>query len=181
MKKQASLLQIAVTYVIGILLCFSVLNPDSLINWSISITAIAAGAIAIVFSFATTRSLHLGVGGTGCLSLAIGIFFLPSLDGGQNILWMNGISMLMMVYGAAFIVDCVIDLILKKRQSRAWVLGLVGAVSFTIGICLWLIDAFRSFAGLMLGIAMIVYATLSLISLVTAKDMGVIDISDRDE
>ena len=87
--------------------------------------------------------------------------------------------MIMMVLGAIFLADSVLGFVYRRKLMGNIVVLITGAAMFTIGICLWLIEEFQDFAGLMLGIFFIVYSVILLISLVTKKDILVITVKPR--
>lgn len=174
--KTSNILKSVLFMVLGILLCCSVINPDSLLNWMISITFLVAGAVYIIISFAVAHSFLTDTALSGGLVLALGIFFLPTLPGGQAIYWMGGISMVMMVVGALLLVDALLGLCYRRNITGNVVVLILGAALLTIGLCLWLIEDFRAFAGLMLGIFFIIYSVILLVSLITKKDIMVINV-----
>ena len=177
--KTSNILKTVVFMVLGILLCCSVIDPNSLINWIISASFLAGGIVFLLASLVVSHSLMTDSGLMGGLLLAIGIFLLPSLLGGQSINWMGGIAMIMMVVGAIFLSDSVLGFVYRRKVMGNIVVLITGAAMFTIGICLWLIEEFQDFAGLMLGIFFIVYSVILLISLVTKKDILVITVKPR--
>lgn len=165
--------------VLGILLCCSVINPNSMINWIISIAFLLGGTFLLCFSLATLHSLLTDTGISAALVIALGIFFLPALPGSLQIDWMGGISMVMMVVGALFMVESLIGFARKRSLASNLIILIFGAVAFTLGICLWLIESFREYSGLMLGILFILYSVCIMISLITKKDILVIDVSNQ--
>lgn len=180
--KTSNLLKAILIMVLGILLCISAVNPSEVINWIISVGLLGTGATMIVASFVLMKTLVSDIGLLGTLALAVGVMFLPALPGTIAIDWMRVISMIMMVIGAAFIFDGIVTLILdRKFKATNVIIFSMGAVSFTLGICLWLLDSFRDFAGLMLGIIMLVYSILLLVSIFTDKELVRIDISKRSK
>ena len=65
--------------VLGILLCCSVIDPNSLMNWMIAAAFLAGGIVFLLASLVVSHSLMTDSGLMGGLLLALGIFFLPSL------------------------------------------------------------------------------------------------------
>ena len=177
--KTSNILKTVLFMVLGILLCCSVIDPNSLMNWMIAAAFLAGGIVFLLASLVVSHSLMTDSGLMGGLLLALGIFFLPSLPGGQLINWMGGISMIMMVLGAIFLADSVLGFVYRRKLMGNIVVLITGAAMFTIGICLWLIEEFQDFAGLMLGIFFIVYSVILLSSLVTKKDILVITVKPR--
>lgn len=175
-SKTSNLLKCIVFLVLGILLCCSVIDPNSLLNWIISVSFLVSGAMFLCMSLVVSRSLLTDTGLTGGLILALGIFFLPSLPGGMSINWMGGISMIMMVVGAILLFDALLGLCYRRKMASNLIVLILGAALFAIGICLWLIADFRAYAGLMLGIFFIIYAVILFISLIQKKDYFVITV-----
>ncbi len=174
--KTSNLLKCVLFLVLGILLCCSVIDPNSLLNWIISVAFLVSGAMLLCLSLVAARSLLTDTGLTGGLILALGIFFLPTLPGGMSINWMGGISMIMMVVGAMLLFDAILGFGYHRKAASNIMVLVLGAALFTIGICLWLIEGFRSFAGLMLGIFFIIYAVILFISAIKNKDYFVITV-----
>lgn len=180
--KTSNLLKAILIMMLGILLCISAINPSEIINWLISIGLLVAGVTMIVSSLILMRTMLSDIGMFGALALAIGLMFLPCLPGTISIDWMRVISMIMMVVGSVLMVDSVIGLVYsKKKRSQNVILLMMGITSFALGICLWLLESFREFAGLMLGIIMLVYSILLLISIFSDKEIVNIDISKREK
>lgn len=170
-----SVLKAVIYIVLGVLLCCSVINADTLPNWIISISMIISGGIMVLVSLITTRSLLSDMGSTGTILTAFGVFFLPALPHYQGINWVWGIALLMMVLGVAYAAEGILRFTRKSRDIGINIfLILFGAAVFALGICLWMIDSFRQYAGLMLGICLIVYGVLYLIGLLTHKDILII-------
>lgn len=176
-SRTTNILKIVLFLVLGILLCCSVIDPNTMLNWMLSISMLIAGSALLVLSLAVTKSLLTDTGLSGGFLIALGVYMLPSLTGGIN--WMSVISIVMMVIGCVFIVDGILGFFtLKNATVRNLVALILGAALFTVGICLWLIEDFRNFAGLMLGIFFILYSVIELISLLTHKDILVIEIKN---
>lgn len=159
--------------VIGILLCCSIIDPSEMLNWTISIALLVIGVALLAYSIGIMKTFVTDVGLAGALALAIGILFLPALQGGLMINWMSVIAMILMVIGAAFLVDGVVGFILNKRHTRNSIILVLGAVGLTLGLCLWLIPEFRKFAGLMLGIFLICYGILLMVPVFTNKKLEI--------
>jgi len=176
--KNSSLIKAIVYLVLGILLCCSVINPDSLLNWMIAIALLIAGTILIVFTIYASRRLLTTNGILGSLLIALGILMIPALPGSFGISWMNGIAMIMMLIGACLLLDPILNLLFAKKGNLTSniIVFILGAISFTLGICLWLIPEFKQFAGLMLGIFFIIYSVLLFISCFSKKDIIVVEI-----
>lgn len=174
--KTTNILKSILFMVLGILLCCSVINPNSLLNWMISIAFLVTGAMFLCMSLVAARSLLTDTGLSGGLILALGVFFLPTLPGGMAINWMGGISMVMMVIGALLLVDSFLGFGYHRSNAGNITVCILGAALLAIGLCLWLIEDFRQFAGLMLGIFFIIYAVLLFISIIRKKDIFVINV-----
>lgn len=180
-SKTSNLFRAILFMVLGILLCCSVINPNSMIDWIISISFLIGGTFLLILSFITMHSFLTETGLSAGFVIALGILFLPALPGGFDIDWMGGISMVMMTIGALFIVESLIGFGQKRSTVSNICILCFGAVAFTLGICLWLIDSFRSYSGLMLGILFILYSIVLIVSIATSKDIMVIDVSKSKE
>ena len=174
-NRVSSTLKSIIYIVLGILLCCSIIDADNLPNWLISISMIVSGSAMILVSLILLRSILSDMGSTGTILLGFGIFFLPALPHYQNIQWVWGIALLMMILGCAYFLEGILRILRKDKGMGINIyLMLFGAAVFALGICLWLIDSFRAYAGLMMGICFIVYGVLYLIGLATHKDILII-------
>ena len=66
--------------------------------------------------------------------------------------------------GAIILIDSILDIVIAKKSVKEWVIKMaVAVVALTLGILLLAIPDFRRFAGLILGIILIIYAVLTAI------------------
>lgn len=165
--------------VLGILLCCSLINPGDLLNWMIAIALLVAGTAFVILSIVTLKALFTDTGLSGSLLIAVGVAFLPALPGGISIDWMCVIALVMMVVGCAMLLDSILGFSTNRHHSRNAVVLVLGAIFTAIGFCLWFIEEFREFAGLMLGIFFIIYSVLLLVSAITHKDYVVISVKKK--
>lgn len=169
----------AIVYIVlGVLLCCSVIDANTLPNWLVSISLMVAGGVLLLTSIIAFKTLIGTDSGTsGVLLFAVGLFLLPSLPNYQPLNWVWGAALLMMIFGVAYMIEGLLGLVSKRNAAANIFLLIFGAAVFALGICLWLIDDFRQFAGLMLGIMLIVYGTIKLIAILTHKDIYIVHTS----
>ena len=177
--KVAKLIKPIIYLVIGVLLCCSVINPDSLLNWFIALALLAGGLGMFILSFMGANAFLTDSGLSGAMLVGLGVCFIPALPGGVTISWMSVIAILMMCAGILFLLDSILGFVNKSAVSRNITILVIGAIAFAVGICLWLIPGFQRFAGLILGIFLIVYGVLLLVSEVTHKNIIIIDVSKK--
>lgn len=173
--KTSNILTAVIFMVLGILLCCSVIDPNSLINWMIAIVLIIGGSTLIIVSLVLSLATLSDAGLIGGFLLAFGVFMLPPVTGGID--WMGAISIVMMVIGCLFLLDAILGFIYTPKEvSRNITVLVLGVALFTIGICLYLVDGFRQYAGLMLGIFFIIYSILAIISIIIKRNLILIEI-----
>ncbi len=169
MKKNDLIINGIIYLVIGILLCVGV-SGNAIIGWIFSITLLVAGGCLIVASLIKTKGVLSSFGMTGGILLTIGLALLPpiALFGA----YFELISLLMIVIGSLFILDGVLGLANKRNMAGCLVILITGAILFTFGMLLWFnVGDLRRFASLILGIVLIIYAVLLLVSGLTGKNL----------
>lgn len=164
--KTARLLKATILLVVGILLCLSIINASQFLNWIFSIAMVVMGAALIAVSLVSTKALFTDTGILGGLILSLGVFCIPGIG---FIDFFGIISVAMMVVGCLLLVDGFLGFALKRSNAANVIELILGAGLFAIGICLWLLADFRKFAGMMLGIFMMVYAVVLFVETVTNK------------
>jgi hypothetical protein len=175
MKKE-TLIQSIVYIVIGVLLCLSVINFNEMMGWMIGLSLLIAGVLLILISAVSMKSLLTINGLAGSLLVAFGLLFIPNCVPGVGLAYDLIIALIMMTLGALFLVEAFIGIFNKRPTVGTVVLFLFGAAFFTVGMLLWFLPEFRRFAGLMLGIFLIVYGVLIIISAATKKDFIIVEV-----
>ena len=156
-----------VLLVLGILFCVSVAALD-VINTIIGIGFIAVGAALLIMELVKTKGIATSSGLIGGILIAFGIAIIL-------LNWLGALATLlilaMMVVGAIFLVDSVLLIAVRdKKNTKGFLIEFaIGAVTFTLGMCLWFIPEFRQFANLVFGIILILYAVYLIVDVVIKK------------
>ena len=167
MKKNDLILNGIIYLVIGILLCVGVSGND-IIGWIFSGTLLVAGACLILASLIKTKAVLSSYGMTGAILITIGL--LPPIALFRS--YFELISLMMIVIGALFLLDGVLGLANKRNTVGSLIILITGAILLTFGLLLWFnVGDLRRFASLILGIVLIIYAVLLLVSGFTGKSL----------
>lgn len=163
--KNLSLITIAAGFIIGILLLF---KPDATVQF-ISImcgsTVILLGAGAWISYFTKTKSTILAILGT--LAIIAGIILCVK--------YKSIISVVLFLFGIFIIVSGIVDFVsaidAKKNDLKSWIISLIMAAATIILGLIVVINPFDSMMMLtrLLGVALIAYAVMDLISFVQVK------------
>ena len=163
--KNLSLITIAAGFIIGILLLF---KPDATVQF-ISImcgsTVILLGAGAWISYFTKTKSTILAILGT--LAIIAGIILCVK--------YKSIISVVLFLFGIFIIVSGIVDFVsaidAKKNDLKSWIISLIMAAATIILGLIVVINPFDSMMMLtrLLGVALIAYAFMDLISFVQVK------------
>lgn len=160
-QKSMMLIQGVVLLVIGILLCCSV-SLDQIVNVILGIALLLGGLVNLIACFLEHKSVIRTEGVFASALIAMGILcFLKNLVPVNSL-----IMMFIIVIGAIALVDGLLGLLpsVHRKTVPTLVEAGVGAVLFTLGMCLWFIPDFARFASLVLGIGFIVLAVLIFVS-----------------
>lgn len=162
-------IEAAVVLVVGILFCCSNAMGTEALSIIGGIVFIAVGAFAILSGIVVERRTFGATGIGGAFMLAFGIFFIVANVMGQYLF--TFLPLLLIVLGCVILVDALLA-ILSKENIMSVILELViGLVALVLGICLWCIDDFRTAAGIVLGIVLIVYAVILVIEALSSKKL----------
>lgn len=163
--KNLSLITIAAGFIIGIMLLF---KPDATVQF-ISImcgsTVILLGAGAWISYFTKTKSTILAILGT--LTIIAGIILCVK--------YKSIISVVLFLFGIFIIVSGIVDFVsaidAKKNDLKSWIISLIMAAATIILGLIVVINPFDSMMMLtrLLGVALIAYAVMDLISFVQVK------------
>ncbi len=161
-EQTRSIIYSVVLLVIGIMLCISPAVALDTLSIIIGVGFLAAAAILIIGSLVQDHSLVTGSALLGGILLVLGLMFI--VDYAINLIGYCAVW-LMIVFGAILIVDSIIRIAWRNRKD---VVGfiiefLVGAVSFTLGMCSRFVEDFVGYELLILGIIIVVYALYVLI------------------
>ena len=169
MKKNDLLFSGLIYLVVGILLCVGV-SGNEIIGWLLSIAMMIGGLAFIIANVIQTKTVVGNFGLAGGVLLTIGLALLPpiALFGA----YFEAISLLMIVFGALFMADSILGFANKRNTVGYVIILIIGALLFTFGMLLWFnVGNMKQFASLILGIVLIIYALLLLISAISGKNL----------
>lgn len=160
-KDYAAIIKAVVILAVGILFCLSTAMGTKVLSILFGAGLILCGAVAILLTFLDKKSLLTLNGILGSASLALGI--LAIIDNIAGIL-LAVIPWILIALGALVIVDTLLLIFWRKEKRKLIIIVqcILGIALLTLGICLLTIDSFKRFAGIVLGVALIVYAIYSL-------------------
>ncbi len=152
--------------IIGILFCLSKTLGLSVLSYIIGISMIIAGGSIIVSRIIEKKYILNASGLLGGAIIAFGILFaIESLAA----LIFYFIPWLLIVLGVLIVIDGILKKINENLNAELITELIVGAIVFTIGLCLKLIPAFAEFSALMLGIVLIIYGIFVLANTLMQK------------
>ena len=167
-EQTRSIIYSTVLLVIGILLCISPAVALDTLSIIIGVGFLAAAAILIIGSLVQEKSIITASALIGGVLLALGLMFI--VDYAINLIGYCAVWLLI-VLGAMLIVDSIIRIAWRdKKNVVAFVIEfLIGAVSFTLGMCLRFVDDFAGYELLILGLIIVLYAVYVLVSAFVSK------------
>ena len=165
-KKQkqgySNLIIAIICIVVGILFCCSLAIALETLSIILGVILIVLGAAAIVMTIISKESLLSISGIFGAIFIGIGI---ASIVLNYAAFVLTCIPFLLISLGFFAMVDAfLLKFVRKEKSLLAFILELViGAICFTLGILLLTVDEFVGYAGLILGIALIIFGVFSLV------------------
>lgn len=167
-EQTRSIICATVLLVIGILLCISPAVAIDTLSIIIGAGFLAAAAILIVGSLVQEKSIITPLALLGGILLALGLMFI--VDYAINIIGYCAVWLLI-VFGAILIVDSIIRIAWREKKN---VVGfviefLIGAVAFTLGMCLRYVADFAGYELLILGLIIVLFAVYVLVSAFVGK------------
>ena len=167
-EQTKSIIYSAVLLVIGIMLCISPAVALDTLSIIIGVGFLAAAAVLIIGSLVQDHSIITGSALLGGILLVLGLMFI--VDYAINLIGYCAVW-LMIVFGAILIVDSIIRIAWRNRKDVVGFIVefLIGAVSFTLGMCSRFVKDFVGYELLILGIIIVVYALYVLVSAFVGK------------
>ncbi len=161
-KGYGGIIKAVICIIIGVLFCCSLAMAIEVLSYIIGAILIVIGLGAIITTAATKQSLLSITGLLGAIFLGLGIAAIVLNAAG---FLLACIPFLLVALGAIAIVDAfLMKFVRKEKNIIAFVIELViGVIFFLFGILLLTVDEFAGYAGLILGIALIVYGLFTLI------------------
>lgn len=176
MKNKSMLFRGIVYLVLGILLVVGV-SGNQMIAWLLSISLLVGGAALVVAGAFSEKTLVGNLGFNGGILITLGLILLPVSGLGLFTRYFETLSMLMIVIGALYLLDSLYGFIGKRSLAGNVIMLVLGALLFTFGMLLWFdVGGMQRFASLILGIGIIVYAVLLLISAFTKKNILIVKV-----
>ena len=167
-EQTRSIIFATILLIIGILLCISPAVALDTLSIVLGVGFIVAAAVLILGSVIQEKSLITGSALLGGVLLALGLMFI--IDYAIYIL--AGIAVwLLIVIGALIIVDSILRIAVRNKKDVAGFVieFLIGAASFTLGMCLRFVDGFAEYTLLILGIIIVLYAVYVLVFALVGK------------
>lgn len=167
-KESADIIRAVIILVIGILFCFSKALGEKALSIIFGASFIVAGLVVILIPIIGKKHLLTPAVLLGCFALAFGIFSIVN-----NIVSfiLQIIPWVLIVIGGVSILDVILMLVQRKEKNIPLLIIeiILGAGFLALGICLLLVNGFAEFAGLVFGIALIIYASYQLINMISEK------------
>ena len=167
-EQMSSLFTSVIILVIGILFCCSRAMGVTGTSWLIGISLAVTGITFLVNAVMLHKSMLNSTGLLGSALLAFGAMFTVQ-DLAQIIF--NYIPFLLIVVGAVIFVDAFLRKFAKKEISTGNCVFqiLSGLIALVLGFCLKFIANFAEFASLVMGLIIIAYSLIAMISVFTNK------------
>lgn len=176
MKNKSMLFRGIIYLVLGILFVVGV-SGNSMIGWMISISLLVGGVAMIAGGAITEGTLVGNLGFNGGVLLTLGLILMPV--SGLNLFskYFEVLCMLMIVMGSLYLLDALFGFVGKRATVGNVVMLILGILLLTFGLLLWFdVGGMQHLASLFLGIGMIVYAVLLLISAISGKNVIIVKV-----
>lgn len=150
------LVEAIVFIVVGILFCCS-LSVDNIISYFLGTVLLLGGLITFGAALIERKTVMCSEGLSAAAMMTVGILcFIESLP------FVDLLAMFLIVMGAFMLFDGLLGLALKKKAVPMIVELVLGAIIFTLGMCLWFIGDFRQYTEIVVGVIFIVIGVLLL-------------------
>lgn len=173
-EQMSSLFTSIIILVIGVLFCCSRAMGVTGTSWLIGISFAVTGITFLVNAVIQHKSMLNTAGILGSALLAFGAMFTVQ-DLAQIIF--NYIPFFLIAVGAVVLIDAFLRKFAKKEISTGNCVFqiLVGLGTLALGFCLKFISSFAEFASLVLGLIIIAYSLIAIVSVfVNKKDNNII-------
>ena len=147
---------------VGIAFCFSISEATALISTILGVVVIVSGAILLTVTILVNRAGLTIQGLVAALLIALGIFTILK---NPVQLVVEFVPFALLSFGGLLVIDAFLRFFWKKKTNTfVFVMTLVaGSIVIALGICFLTIPEFSQFAGIVLGIVLIVYGAANLI------------------
>lgn len=164
-KKEIKLLiASAILLVVGILFCFSL--STMIISIIIGSALILMGILFVVSSFINKKNLITTESLIGAALVAFGVLFIWKQ---LFSVLLDYIPFLSIAFGIVIIIDGIYREVSSKDTVKFVFELIVGIIAIAFGVCLLIIEGFRQFCSIIVGIVMIIYAIYVIASLFIKK------------
>ena len=158
-----AILEAALFVVIGVMFCCSKAMGEAALSWVIGVSFMLGGVGLWALGLVEKRALFNPEGLLGSLLFAFGLSFgLARLAG---ILFYIAVWPLI-IGGSVILLDVILRIALRKDKNALGIAieAAIGAVSLTLGLCLYLIAEFGQFAAIVLGVMLILYGVFMFVN-----------------
>ena len=151
-----TILEAALIVVIGVLFCCSKAMGEAALSWVIGVSFMLGGVGLWALGLVEKRALFNAEGLLGSLLFAFGLSF--GLARLASVLFYIAVWLLI-IAGSVVLLDVILRIALRKDRNVLGIVieAIIGAVSLTLGLCLYLIAEFGQFAAIILGVMFILY------------------------
>ena len=162
-KSVIRIIEACILLVIGVLFCISKVWAAGVLSTILGIGLIIGGTVIVVLSIINEKALvgPLAIG--GLLAITLGIFFIVA----NTIEYLMGlVPWLLIVFGSAMFIEAFLGYFLRKEKNTTmFVIKLIiGIVLIVLGILLLTVPEFNKAVEIILGVALIVVAFISIAS-----------------
>lgn len=147
--------------VLGIAFCFSM--ASQVISYVIGISLIVSGAVLLTISIMLKKAVltHEGILAAFAITLGITVIVTTMVN-----LVVTAVPYLLISVGGILLIEAFMAFLVRKKVAPvAFAFMLIGASAvIALGICFLAINGFATYAGIVLGIALIIAGILTLIT-----------------
>ena len=157
------LLEACALLAIGVLFCLSTVWGAKTLSVILGVGLIVEGVIFCVLAFCKEESLLVPTALGGALSISFGVYII--IRNAVAVLF-SLIPLVLIPFGALFLADAFLGKFQRKTDGTfLFIVKLViGVVGIALGLCLLFVKGFASYAGLVLGVVLIVFSLYVILS-----------------
>ena len=158
-----AIVEAALIVVIGVLFCCSKAMGEAALSWVIGVSFMLGGVGLWALGLAEKKALFNAEGLLGSLLFAFGLSF--GLAHLASVLFYIAVWLLI-IGGSVILLDVILRIALRKDRNTLGIVieAIIGAVSLTLGLCLYLIPEFGQFAAIILGVMLILYGVFMFVN-----------------
>lgn len=151
---------------VGVLFCLQL--AGNVISIVIGVAMCLYGAVQLVLLLVNHKSMLCATGLLAGVLMAVGIAFIVKK---LLTVFVATVPFILLVVGAILLIDALVGY-LARKDLHVVVFALellVGVACVALGLCLMLVEGFKSWANVVFGVVLIVSAALQLVALMPAK------------